>query len=85
MTDLSNLSQSELIALVQKQQAALAAQATAKLTLKVGQSGTVCLYHGARYPIALYAEQWERLIPFIKSGQVEAFIAANSALLSRKD
>lgn len=85
MAVLANLSQAELIALVQKQQEQLASQAKSKLTLKVGQSGTLCLYHGARYPIALYAEQWERIIPFIKSGAIEEFIAANNAALARKD
>lgn len=55
-----------------------------KLTLKVGESGTVCLYHGARYPVALYREQWERILPFIKSGAVERFIEANASVLSVK-
>lgn len=83
MTVLPNLAQ-ELEA-ARAEIARLKAQAvTGKLSLKVGQSGTVCLYHGARYPIALYAEQWERLIPFIKSGKIEEFMAANAALLSRK-
>jgi len=60
-------------------EAALAAKPQGKLSLKVGQSGTVCLYHGARYPIALYASQWARIIPFIKSGEIEAFIADQRA------
>lgn len=85
MTDLSTLSQAELIALISKQQAQLAAQASSKITLKVGEKGTLCLYHGARYPIALYAEQWERLLPFFKTGEIEQFIERNRAVLARRD
>ena len=84
MAILGNLSQAELIALVQKQQAQMQAQAKSKISLKVGQSGTLCLYHGARYPIALYREQWERLLPFFMSGHIEAFIEANASLLATK-
>lgn len=84
MQNLANLSQAELIALVGRMQADAAARDASKITLKVGEKGTVCLYHGSRYPIALYAEQWERLLPFLQSGVLEKFIAANSATLSRK-
>lgn len=84
MTVLPNLAQ-ELEAARAEIARLKAAQTTGKLTLKVGQSGTVCLYHGARYPIALYAEQWERIIPFIKSGKLDEFMTANAALLSHKD
>jgi len=73
------------LAALRAENAALKADATARLTLKVGQSGTVCLYHGARYPIALYAEQWERIIPFVKAGKIEAFIAANRADLATRN
>ena len=55
------------------------------ITLKIGEKGTVCLYYGSRYPIPLYASQWERVIPFIKSGAVEAFITANAGLVARRD
>jgi len=64
--------------------AAAKANATAKITLKVGEKGTLCLYHGGRYPIALYASQWENILPFLKSGKVEAFISANAATLARR-
>ena len=71
-----------LLAAQAEQIKALQAQAQSKMTLKVGQSGTVALYHGARYPIALYRSQWERILPFIKSGAIEAFISANASLLA---
>lgn len=65
--------------------AELEAKATNARTikLKVGEKGTVCLYYGSRYPIPLYASQWETVIPFIKSGAVEAFIAENAKLIAR--
>ena len=80
LPDLTKMSREQLEAIVMQQMEA----AQSKLTLKVGQSGTVCLYHGARYPIALYAEQWERILPFLKSGKVEEFIATNTAVIARK-
>lgn len=58
--------------------------ANAKLTVKLGQGGTVCLYHGGRFPVALYASQWERILPFIKAGHIEAFIKANADKVARK-
>lgn len=85
MTDLSKLSQADLIALIAKMKSDQAEKDAARITLKVGEKGTVCLYHGGRYPIALYAEQWERILPFLTSGAVEKFISANEATLSRRD
>ncbi len=67
-----------------KENEALKAQPTRSVSLKVGESGTLCLYHGARYPIALYVEQWERILPFLKSGKLEEFAKANAHLLKRK-
>lgn len=81
MTDLNSMSREQLVAMVQ----AMKDDQARKVTLKVGESGTVCLYHGARYPVALYASQWERILPFIKSGAIERFIQANEAVLSRKE
>ena len=54
------------------------------VTLKLGQKGTVCMYHGGRWPLSLYASQWERIIDFIKAGKVEAFIKANEDKVARK-
>lgn len=56
----------------------------ATITIKLGQKGTVAVYHGGRWPVSLYASQWERLLPFFKTGKVEEFIKANEAKVSRK-
>ena len=84
----AQMTQSDLLKIIADQKAMidkLAAQAAspARISLKVGEKGTVCLYHGARYPVAMYASQWERILPFIKSGEVEKFIEANRALLAQ--
>jgi len=81
MTDLASMTKDQLLALV----ASMKQEQASKITMKVGEKGTLCVYHGSRYPIALYASQWEALLPFFASGKVEAFIAANRATLARRD
>ena len=54
-----------------------------KLTLKVSQAGAVSVYGMGRWPVTLYAGQWERLLE--QAEQIVAFIAANAASLSRKE
>jgi len=78
LNDVSKMTREDLLALVAQMQA----QPARTITLKVGKSGTVCLYHGARYPVTLYRSQWERVLPFLKSGAIERFIEANAALLA---
>lgn len=56
------------------------AQKAGKLTLKIGQSGTVCLYGMGRFPVALYKGQWEKLLD--AAPEIRTFIAANEANLS---
>lgn len=78
--------EAELLAMIAQLQAkndALAARANAKISLKVTEKGGVSMYGLGRYPVTLYASQWERLIA---SGEaVKAFIRENSAIVSRKD
>ncbi len=76
--------QSAMEALAAENAALKAAGPARSVSLKVGESGTLCLYHGARYPIALYVEQWERILPFLRSGKLEEFAKANAHLLKRK-
>jgi hypothetical protein len=95
-TNVANLSKEQLLALVSK----LAANQpepktiTAKVTAKKpdpktgemkGTDGAISLYGLGRFPITLYAGQWERLAEYIKSGKLEAFMTTNAHLLSRKD
>jgi hypothetical protein len=52
------------------------------LTCKVSEKGCVSVYGLGRFPVALYAGQWERLIPFTPT--ILEFIKANEATISRK-
>ena len=52
--------------------------------IKLGSKGNVCVYGVGRYPVSLYASQWAVLIEKVKSGKLEAFIAANHDKLSFK-
>ena len=65
---------------------ALKAEAKKMLRLKVSAKGAVSVYGlNSRFPLTLYANQWERLIEeVISSGQMSAFIDANIAELARK-
>ena len=78
MTDLSNLSREDLIALVQRQQQA----AQRKLTLKVSKAGAVSLYGMGKYPVTLYGEQWLKVLDM--SVAIREFIKDNQSLLSVK-
>jgi hypothetical protein len=53
--------------------------------IKLGSKGNVCVYGVGRYPVSLYASQWAVIIEKVKSGKLEAFIAANKAKLSVKE
>ncbi len=52
------------------------------ITMKVSEKGAISIYGMGRFPITLYRGQAERLIKAVP--QLEAFIAANAALLSVK-
>lgn len=78
MTDLANLSREDLIALVQRQQAAT----QRKLTLKVSAKGAVSLYGMGRFPVTLYVEQWGRLLD--NAVAIREFVKDNASLLSVK-
>lgn len=54
-----------------------------KLSLKVTDKGGVSLYGLGRFPVTLYASQWDKLIASIDT--IRAFIDTNRALLTTKD
>lgn len=56
------------------------------LTLKVAEkSGGVSLYGLGRFPVTLYKEQWDRLVEFAASGEIQKFLAANIKVLKLKE
>ena len=75
-SQLSTMTREQLEAIV------MANQATRKLTLKVSEKGAVSCYGLGRFPVTLYAGQWDRLLS--EADQISAFIKANASLLSVK-
>lgn len=53
------------------------------ITFKVGDKGGVSVYGLQRFPVTLYAEQWERLLDH--GGELRNFIAENKGRLKAKD
>ena len=60
-----------------------AATVRGRLSFKVGEKGTVSVYGMGRFPVSLYAEQWERLFEAMPA--LKEFIKANAAGLKRKN
>ena len=54
------------------------------MRFKVGEKGGVSVYGLGRFPVTLYAEQWERLLGTENVTALKAFIASNAARLTRK-
>jgi hypothetical protein len=84
MPEMSRQEMEALIAKLTAENTGLKQTAMSRVQLRVGQAGTVCLYHGSKYPIALYRSQWETILPFIRSGAVEQFIEAHAHELATK-
>ena len=75
-SQLATLSREQLEAMV------MAANVQRKLSLKVSEKGAVSCYGLGRFPVTLYAGQWDRLLN--EADQISSFIKANASLLSVK-
>lgn len=53
------------------------------LSFKVSEKGAVSVYGMGRFPVTLYAEQWERLLNV--TDDLKQFITANQSRLSKKE
>jgi hypothetical protein len=80
--DLTKLSHAELVKLALEQQAALASSRLTKCSLKVTEKGAISIYGLQRFPVTLYASQWEKIIEM--TDQLREFIEANKAKLATK-
>lgn len=80
MTDLTKLSQSELIALVQ----AMQAQPARKMTCKVSEKGAISVYGFGKFPFTFYKSQFDALFTDENIATLRAFRKANDALLATK-
>lgn len=61
---------------------AMAGASAKKITLKVSEKGAVSAYGLGRFPVTLYAEQWDKLLA--EAEAIKAFIQANKGSLTTK-
>ena len=54
-----------------------------QMSLKVSEKGGVSLYGLGRFPVTLYAEQWQKLLGEVEN--IKKFLEDNKALLKTKD
>ena len=66
-----------------RENAALKQGASEGARMKVSEKGAVSVYGMGRFPVALYKEQWLKLLDM--SDEVRSFIAENEARLKAKD
>lgn len=74
--NLAQMSREQLEAMVM----AMKTQATRKLTLKVSAKGAVSLYGMGRFPVTLYAQQWDKVLD--EAQTIRDFIEAHQDVLS---
>lgn len=73
----------QIEALRAENEALRAKKATAqKLSLKVSGKGALSVYGMGRFPVTLYAEQWEKLLAHVE--EIKAFLKTNDKHLTRK-
>jgi hypothetical protein len=84
--DMSNVpTTNELLAIIAKLQADLAAKQNVTLTVKLGEAkGNISVYGLQRFPVTFYANQWERLLASDVVAKILGCIKENEAKLNRK-
>jgi len=83
ITDLKTL-QAEIERLKKENEALAAKKASSHtLSVKASAKGAVSVYGLGRFPVTLYAEQWERLLA--NTEKVKGFIEENRESLATKD
>lgn len=72
--------------ILESENATLKTQATKNsLKMKVSQKGAVSVYGMGRFPVTLYADQWQRIDrELIQSGDLDNFIEDNRPTLTFK-
>jgi hypothetical protein len=63
--------------------AALKAQATRSISIKVSEKGGVSVYGLGRFPVTLYKEQWAKLLEI--ADDIRAFLKEHDAQLKTKE
>jgi len=82
LPDLSSLSQAQLVHMLLEAQAKLEAASHKKISFKVTDKGACSVYHGSRFPVTLYRQQWLGIIGAMP--ELEAFLKANASKLPLK-
>lgn len=86
LQDVSKANMTEILARLAKleeENAALRARGQNKVSLKVSEKGAISVFGLQRFPVTLYASQWERIIAM--GDDIKAFIRENKAKLATKD
>ena len=68
---------------LKKENAALKAQSSRGVSLKVSEKGGVSVYGLGRFPVTLYKEQWAKLLDM--ADDIRAFIKENESKLKAKE
>lgn len=76
---LADLTKEQLIAQIE----AMRQASQSKLSFKVTEKGACSVYGLGRFPVTLYASQWDRLIEAMP--QIKAFLNTNRDKLTTKD
>ena len=71
-----------MIAKLKAENEALKSAPARRLTCKVSDKGALSVYGLGRFPVTLYAGQWERL--FAEQDTIKAFAQTNASLLAVK-
>ena len=71
------------LARLKAENAALKAQATRGISIKVSEKGGVSVYGLGRFPVTLYKEQWTKLLDMADT--LRAFITEHEAQLKVKE
>jgi hypothetical protein len=81
----TTLTPDQMLAMIAKLEAeneALKSAPQKRLTCKVSEKGALSVYGLGRFPVTLYAGQWERL--FAAKDEIAQFAKANAHLLAAK-
>jgi hypothetical protein len=58
-------------------------KAAGELTFKISEKGGLSVYGLGRFPVALYKEQWRKLLG--KAEEIDTFLRENDTLVKSKD
>lgn len=86
LQDTTKLSHNDLMQMVlalKAENEALKAKPQNKVSLKVSEKGAISVFGLQRFPVTLYASQWERIIAM--ADEIKAFIRENKTRLATKD